>query len=292
MCGKNIKSMPKISVIIPLYNKEKTIKKTIESVLNQTFTDFEIIVVNDGSTDRSLEIVKSIKSDMLLVFSKENGGVSSARNEGFIYARGEWIMFLDADDIISSNCLEVLYKLMIDFPASNVVSANYTILHARDVEQEGCFITTRGFIEDPFKELWNRKWKLRLGAYALKRYLFEEVGQFSMIMRKGEDTYFDIELAKVAHIAYTPDRIMTYNRTDSYYSKITTPLENSIINYISLDKGSKYERYVKCELLWKGMILRLINGHFKDFFYLIYKYRRHTSLIIKSFFLRFLLHKK
>ena len=73
MCGKNIKtSMPKISVIIPLYNKEKTIKKTIESVLNQTFTDFEIIVVNDGSTDRSLEIVKRINDSRIRIIDKDN----------------------------------------------------------------------------------------------------------------------------------------------------------------------------------------------------------------------------
>ena len=64
--------MPKISVIIPLYNKEKTIKNTIESVLNQTFTDFEIIVVNDGSTDRSLEIVKRINDSRIRIIDKDN----------------------------------------------------------------------------------------------------------------------------------------------------------------------------------------------------------------------------
>jgi glycosyltransferase involved in cell wall biosynthesis len=90
--------MPLISVIIPLYNSEKTIRQTIESVLNQTFDDFELIVVDDGSTDSSLAIVCSITDPRLKVFSYPNAGACVARNRGFTHATGEFIAFLDADD--------------------------------------------------------------------------------------------------------------------------------------------------------------------------------------------------
>ena len=88
----------KFSVVIPLYNKEHYIGKTLKSVLNQTFQDFEIIVVNDGSTDHSLDAARSIKSDRVQIISQENAGVAVARNTGIEHASAEYIAFLDADD--------------------------------------------------------------------------------------------------------------------------------------------------------------------------------------------------
>ncbi len=74
--------MPKVSVIIPVYNAEKTIRETIETVCNQTFSDFELIVINDGSKDKTLEIAQSIEDERIKVFCYENGGLSTARNRG------------------------------------------------------------------------------------------------------------------------------------------------------------------------------------------------------------------
>ncbi len=98
--------MPTISVIIPVYNSEKTIRETIESVLNQTFTDFELIIINDGSQDSSLEIISSIQDTRLKVFSYPNAGVSASRNRGIAQASGEFIAFLDSDDLWTADKLE------------------------------------------------------------------------------------------------------------------------------------------------------------------------------------------
>ncbi|QYS90674.1 glycosyltransferase family 2 protein [Flavobacterium covae] len=87
------------SVIIPLYNKENYIYNTLISVINQTYTYFEIIIVNDGSTDKSLEIVKNINDSRIKIFEQNNKGVSSARNLGIKNATGSLIAFLDADDL-------------------------------------------------------------------------------------------------------------------------------------------------------------------------------------------------
>ena len=87
-----------ISVVIPLYNKEKQIKRTLQSVLTQTFQDFEIVIVNDGSTDNSTIEVEKIKDSRIRLIHQENAGVSAARNKGIEEAKYELIAFLDADD--------------------------------------------------------------------------------------------------------------------------------------------------------------------------------------------------
>lgn len=99
----------KISVIIPVYNAEKYLAETLDSVLNQTFTDFEVIAVNDGSTDNSLNILNEYgnKDSRIKIFSNSNSGVSTARNTGIEKASGEYICFIDADDLIASEYMNI-----------------------------------------------------------------------------------------------------------------------------------------------------------------------------------------
>lgn len=104
--------MARISVIIPVYNGEKTIKETIESVLNQTFKDFELIVINDGSQDATLKIISSIEDDRLKVFSYPNAGASASRNKGFYQSVGEFVAFLDADDLWTEDKLEAQFNAL------------------------------------------------------------------------------------------------------------------------------------------------------------------------------------
>ncbi|MEC4028767.1 glycosyltransferase family 2 protein [Myroides odoratimimus] len=113
------------SIVIPLYNKELSIKNTIESVLNQTFQQFEIIIINDGSSDRSLEVVSSINDDRIKVFSKKNGGVSSARNFGIEMSTYEWIAFLDGDDLWFNNHLENIKDMIELFPNKRLFASSF-----------------------------------------------------------------------------------------------------------------------------------------------------------------------
>ena len=105
--------MSKVSIIIPVYNAEKFLCKCIDSVLSQTFEGWEMILVNDGSKDSSLAICKEYaeKDKRIKVLDKPNGGPSSARNSGIREARGEYVFFLDADDTITTDCIESLYML-------------------------------------------------------------------------------------------------------------------------------------------------------------------------------------
>lgn len=137
--------MPVISVIIPVYNGEKTIKDTIESISNQTFSDFEIIVINDGSQDSSLEIIYRISEPRLKVFSYPNAGLSASRNRGISKASGEYISFIDADDCWTPDKLEAQLKALQANPKA-AVAYSWTN-HVNEVGQflhQGSYITAEG----------------------------------------------------------------------------------------------------------------------------------------------------
>lgn len=104
--------MPLISVITPAYNAEKTIRETVESVLKQTFSDFELLIINDGSQDSTLDIVSSISDPRIKVFSYPNAGPQKSRNRGVDLAGGEYVSFLDADDLWTPDKLEAQLKAL------------------------------------------------------------------------------------------------------------------------------------------------------------------------------------
>ncbi len=110
----------KYSVVIPLYNKEHYIAGTLRSVLTQTFPDYEVIVVDDGSTDHSLQACKEVRSDKIRVVQQANQGVSAARNKGIELAAGEYICFLDADDTWHPDYLQNIETIVQKYPQSDI----------------------------------------------------------------------------------------------------------------------------------------------------------------------------
>ena len=123
--------MPLVSFIIPTYNTEKYIKATVYSILNQSYEDIEIIAVNDGSTDKSLEILNDIENNdnRLKIINTKNQGVSSARNTGIDNANGEWVYFIDSDDLLLPDALSVLLKHKdddIDIIMTEIIKSNET----------------------------------------------------------------------------------------------------------------------------------------------------------------------
>jgi len=117
----------KISVVVPVYNVEKTVGKCLRSILGQTFTDIEVIVVNDGTTDNSMEVIERYTIDQRVkVITKENGGLPQARKTGFLQAQGEYIFFVDSDDWIEKNALECLYTA-IQTTDADIACCNFVI---------------------------------------------------------------------------------------------------------------------------------------------------------------------
>ena len=99
---------PLVTIIVPVYNSEKYLEQCIQNLLNQTYHNLQIILVNDGSTDRSMDICKRLTDQRVEVYSKQNGGASSARNVGIAYRKGEYVLFVDSDDYLKDNAVEML----------------------------------------------------------------------------------------------------------------------------------------------------------------------------------------
>ena len=113
--------MCQISVIVPVYNVERYIEKCIRSILEQTFSDIEVIIVNDGSQDRSIDIIHNVFRDgRIKIINKKNAGLPQARKTGFENATGRYIVFVDADDWIDSNMLQLLYEKIVSSHADIV----------------------------------------------------------------------------------------------------------------------------------------------------------------------------
>lgn len=124
---ENNKAVPKISVLMPAFNVEKYIAEAIDSVLNQTMSDFEMIIINDGSTDSTGEIVERYKEkdSRIRVYHTENGGIAKVRNLALSYARGEYVTYIDSDDAVKEEYLECLYENVVKYNADIAVASFY-----------------------------------------------------------------------------------------------------------------------------------------------------------------------
>lgn len=181
------------TVVIPLYNKELSVKNTINSVLNQTFTDFELIIVNDGSTDNSLSVVKSIVDDRIKIIDKPNGGVSSARNTGIRAASREWIALLDGDDLWAEYHLQSIIEAIYKYTNIKVVSNNYTTV--RNLFEKAKYDTDDFlFIENYFKD--RGQFSVWSSCIVVKREMFDLVGYFPENINHGEDVDMWVRLAR------------------------------------------------------------------------------------------------
>lgn len=122
-----VSAPPAISVIVPVYNAEKYLQRCVDSILSQTFTDFELLLIDDGSKDKSGAICDeyAAKDSRVRVFHKENGGVSSARNLGLDNVKGEWISFIDADDKVKETLCEVLHTYFLRYCQCDILRYGY-----------------------------------------------------------------------------------------------------------------------------------------------------------------------
>ena len=114
-----------ISIVIPLYNKEKSIEQSLRSVLSQSYDDFEVVVVDDGSTDGSVGVVEATNDPRIRFVKQENGGPSKARNTGVKNAKGEWVLFLDADDELLTGALAYFAKQMSRHDDTSFIFASF-----------------------------------------------------------------------------------------------------------------------------------------------------------------------
>lgn len=235
--------MPNVSIIIPLYNKENVIISTIQSVLQQTYTNFELIIVDDGSTDNSLQIVKSIYDKRIHIYTKKNGGVSSARNYGALKSTTPWLLFLDADDCLTPYCLETLLNLSKDYPKADILTGNHVLVKVNGEKEKCCIYYTKNrYIKYPKKDFWEWNFMPRTGASIYSKQKFWEAGGFDEKISVFEDLALDIKLMNICIYAYTPKVVYEHYFEYSELSLSPKPLHKFFPYYIEISNQSFYEK--------------------------------------------------
>lgn len=222
-----------ISVIIPLYNKEMYISDTIQRVLQQSFQNFEIIVVNDGSTDRGPEIIRSIGNGRIRLIEKENGGVSSARNRGIEEAIYDYVAFLDADDEWLPNHLEILSQLIEKYgDRADVFVTNFARKYPNGnvIPNRTCDELSEGIVENYFKKALSKS-VIHTSCVCVKKDVFNKIEKFKTFLKNGEDIDVWVRLARKFKIAYSP-------KLSEHY------LIGSINNSVNRNKRDKYGYYI------------------------------------------------
>jgi glycosyltransferase involved in cell wall biosynthesis len=185
--------MPLISVVVPAYNAEKTIKATVDSVLNQSFSDLELIVVNDGSKDSTLDILSDIKDSRLKVFSHSNSGPQISRNRGIQEATGEYISFLDADDLWTSDKLESQFNTLQANPEAAVAYSWTDWIDESDrFLRRGTHISATG---DVFAKLLLIDFVESGSNPLIRRHALDAVGNFDESLVGGQDWDMWLRLA-------------------------------------------------------------------------------------------------
>jgi glycosyltransferase involved in cell wall biosynthesis len=284
---------PKISIVIPLFNKEKEIYRAVGSVLAQTVSDFELIVVNDGSTDKSPEIVRSIEDSRIKMIDQENAGVSAARNRGIHESRSDLIAFLDADDEWKPSFLETILNLKEKFPTCSVFATNYLFRETNGKLRLPiiCGIPPHpweGIIDDYFGVAVKSDPPLWTSAVAVIKEAIQSVALFPEGVTGGEDLLTWARLAVNFDIAYTtkPESIFCLRApiTGSpvrFHDKIDivgTELE-SLLGKVEKDKKDIFKEYIA---LWYRMraSTNLEIGCRKEALLEIKKMRRFSKRIL------------
>ncbi len=225
--------MPFFSVVIPLYNKANFIQQTLDSVLWQTFQDFEVIIIDDGSTDNSIKVVKQFKDQRIKCFHQSNKGASQARNYGVELSNSNWIALLDADDIWYKDHLFQLKETIIQLPKAHVVSNAYEIqLHHNFVKQPSyskTFPSKRFYVDDYFEYscvdslFWT-------SSIAFQKQIFDDIGGFDVTLNTGQDLDLFIRFALGYCLGYNSKITLRYNNVT----------ENNLSKTIGLNEKFKY----------------------------------------------------
>jgi glycosyltransferase involved in cell wall biosynthesis len=185
--------MALISVIIPVYNAEKTIQVTLESVLQQTFPDFELIIINDGSTDKTDSILRQYTDPRLSIYTNSRQGAAVSRNQGFQHSSGEYIAFLDGDDLWTVDKLEAQLKALKEHPEATVAySWTDYIDEAGNKLYSGSYLAVNGEI---YSKLLVRNFLENGSNPMIKRQAFIEVGGFDESLEGGQDWDLYLRLA-------------------------------------------------------------------------------------------------
>lgn len=290
--------MLKVSVIVPLYNVEKYIKKCLDSIVNQTLKDIEIIVVNDGSPDKSRKIVIDYqkKDKRIKLIDKENGGQGSARNVGLKSAKGEYISYVDSDDWIEKEMLEEMYnkahmnklemvicgykningnKIELCLANDNIIKDTLSNKNSKifNIISPCCKLYKRTFLINSKVEFMENKIWYEDYAYSVKllslanKIDYVNKPLYNYLIRENS-TMTNPKITKNLDIIIAVDDIISYMKEkglyDRYYSEIEyTAIENILISGVTRIIRAKGNRKIKKEIINK--LIKYMNNNFENY---------------------------
>lgn len=255
--------MPRVSVVIPAYNSENTIQATIKSVLKQTLSDFEIIVIDDGSQDLTVEVASQISDSRIKLFSYDNAGVATARNRGIEKAAGEYIAFLDADDLWTANKLESQLQALQNNPDASVAySWTDYIDESNNFLHSGSHITESG---DVYARLLVSNFLENGSNPLIRQEAIATVGNFDPSLPPAEDWDFYLRLATRYHFVAVPSPQVLYRVRTSSASGNVLKQEQQCLKAIekAFNQAPENLQYLKVKSiahLYEYLLFRILEG--------------------------------
>lgn len=260
-----------VSIIVPVYNAEKTLNRCVDSILNQTFHHWELLLIDDGSSDHSGKICDqyAAKDRRVKVFHKENRGVSSARNYGIKLAKGEWVIFIDSDDYFLSDALKKLLETALKYKTL-ISSANFYV-EKRNRKFGVCEGKTR-ILKNNFFSWYFYTFFLRAGVVLFHKSVIEKVS-FDEELSRYEDIKLLFDIMRTERISYSADYVMVYSEDSLGLSLHTNDISKDYIFYINLDNKTFWERMSLIRILRENLHL---YPQYKK--YITDKYKKYSFL--------------
>lgn len=254
--------MPLVSVIIPAYNSEDTVTQTIYSVLNQTFKDLEIIVIDDGSKDNTIGRVREIEDSRVKLFPYENGGVAKARNRGIAHARGKYLTFLDHDDLWTPDKIEAQVSALQKSPDAGVAYSWTINMYSEEKPIRFTKFTPIEFEGDVYSQLLVCNFIANGSNILARAAAIKSIGGFDPTPISNEDWDFYLRLAAKWSFVVVPKYQIIYRHTaDSMSSQVQRSEKGGIIlldkiyqsapqNLQHLKQQSYCNHYLYCSILY------------------------------------------
>lgn len=289
--------MAKISVIVPVYNSEKTVKRCIDSVLAQSLNDFELILINDGSTDKSEEICLEAKRNdsRIKYIRKENGGLSSVRNLGIDIAESEYISFIDSDDYADRDMLEFMYKKAGETSA-DIILCGYKTESGKTVVEKKCEdmlldgksyslympeLKSKNLIDSAWNKLYRRDFIVNSGVRMPEGEIYEDTAfNLSLLAHKpiiavyGRCFYHYVQNMGSITKRYNPEKLSTLKRRARLLKEVTSGIDSycdfyyiksvfsSFIDMFLSLKASEIKQIIKSEISEAEFIKAAENADF------------------------------
>ena len=208
----------RFSIIVPLYNKAIYVRKALDSVASQTYKEWELIIVDDGSTDNSLTMVQEyiesermseLVKERIIILSQKNAGVAAARNRGVAASHGECVCFLDADDWWEPTFLEEMDRLIAEYPDAGLYASNY--IYYKPGKTHVALSLPRGYMDYPKAYYEGDAMPVWTGATCMPRKVFDEMGGFPVGIKLGEDFLLWAKTALHYPMAFSEKPLAYYN---------------------------------------------------------------------------------